>query len=900
MNFLARLIVRLSAPLTPRHSRARWREEWLGEIESQKAEGKRQKQRLWRAVGGAPWDAISLRIESGRETMRAIATGWWTDARQVLRTLWHAPSHLATVVICLGTGTSMSVAVFSAVNALLFGDVPGLADRRSLVRLSIAYDSGIEGMGGGRPVLPWSTSDFELLDASRGPALSGLAVEGWWPFAASLDREPVEARGAFVSGDYFSVLGSQPTLGRLLRAEDDRPGAPAAAVVGYHLWRERFDGVLNIVGRSILVGDRVFTVVGVAPAGFTGIQPPEIGDNPVTRTQLWLPLHHAANWPGAPHRELPWHSVVGRLAPGATLETARSSMTLGAERLAAAYPASRRGARVAVRSHRFGFNDSPVEILQAVMLLLALPLTVLAIGCANVANLQLARATERTRELCVRFALGASRAQVVRLLTFEAGVLGLLAAATGWIGARLLLTLGQPVFPQPLALDGRVLAFAVLLTAAVIGLSGLAPAWLGTRRAASEGLKSSSRAGGLAHSRLRHGLVIVQMALSLALLVTSGFLLTSLRVMHDNVPPAARTTLVARLDVNSLGYSSADTRRLRDNLLARLASHPRVESVAAERMAEFRYWSATDDVGVARYADGAYVTPSWFETADARVIAGRTFQASDGGAAAVVSESLARRLVPSDGSAVGTLFYLNSPAIASQSPQTIVLTRPLPGQQPTTPGTRRAVEVIGVVADMPLQADDPPPNPAVYLPWPSESVGMFTLRVRTGDPDNMAAQVRDIVRQEERRLPGVPVQSAEALLLRDSSEVRAVALSIGGLGVVALLLASAGLYAVMAYLVSLRRQEIGIRLAIGARPGDVLRLVLRQGFRLAIIGSLAGFAIATPIALGLRAEFVGVSPFDPAAMLPPAGVLMAVTLMASAIPARRAARIDPIRALRDD
>jgi putative ABC transport system permease protein len=914
---LARAIVHVSACLVPASLRARWREEWLGEIEGQRAEGRGQragqraagKRTAWkrprsnwrtlRAAFGAPRDAISLRIESARQTLRTAVAGWRTDVRQVVRALSDAPSHVATVVICLGTGTSISVAVFSALNAMLFGEVPGMADRGSLVRLSLGYEIATEGMGRGRSFVPWSASDFEMLDASRGPALSGLAVEGFWPFAVSLDREAVDTRGAFVSGHYFDVLGTQPALGRLLRTEDDRPGAPAAAVIGFHLWRDRFDGVLNIVGRSILVGDRAFTVVGVAPAGFTGIQFADIGENPLERTQLWLPLHQAANWPGVPHRELPWLNAVGRLAPGATLDTARSALTAGAGRLAAANPAARRGAYVTVRSHALGFNDSPFEILQGVTLLLSLPLTVLAIGCANVANLQLARATERARELSVRFALGASRAQIVRLLTVEACVLALLSAAAGWIGAALLLRTAQPAFPLPLALDGHVLAFSVGLTAGVIGLSGLAPAWLGTRRAALEGLKSSTRAGGSAHSRLRHALVIVQMALSLALLVTSGLLLTSLRAMHDNVPPAARTTLVARLDVDTLGYSSADTRRLRDDVLARLESHPRVQSAAAERMLEFRYWSATDDISLTRFAGGGYVTASWFQTAGARLVAGRTFQPSDGGATAVVSESVARQLVPA-GSAVGTLFYLNSPAITPQSRHTIVLTRPTPGQSPETSVARHPVEIIGVVADIPQRADDPPPDPAVYLPLPSDAAGMFTLRVRTNDPDAMARQVRDVVRQAEPRLPGVAVQTAEALFLRDSGEVRAVALSIGGLGVVALLLASAGLYAVMAYLVSLRRQEIGIRMAIGARPGDVIGLVFRQGVRLAVFGSLAGFAIATPIALGLRSAFVGISPFDPAAMLPPAGVLMAVTLMASAIPARRAAKIDPIRALRDE
>jgi putative ABC transport system permease protein len=210
------------------------------------------------------------------------------------------------------------------------------------------------------------------------------------------------------------------------------------------------------------------------------------------------------------------------------------------------------------------------------------------------------------------------------------------------------------------------------------------------------------------------------------------------------------------------------------------------------------------------------------------------------------------------------------------------------------------VEIVGVVANISRRPGDTRPDPLIYLPMSADTQGLFTLRVRTDDATAKTTQLHDLIRQTDRRLQTAVIQSAESLFLREADPTRMVAMSIGALGIVALLLAAAGLYAVMAYLVSLRRQEIGVRMAIGARPADVITLIFRQGVRLAVIGSLAGFGVATPIAIGLRSAFVGVSPFDPAAMLPPAAVLMAVTLMASAIPARRAASIDPIRALRDD
>ncbi|HEY7476572.1 MAG TPA: ABC transporter permease [Vicinamibacterales bacterium] len=907
MNLLARIVVRFAAWIAPRDERARWREEWLGEIEGQRAEGRGQREgkrgkgtKVLRGVLGAPRDALSLRASSVRRTARSIGAGWGTDIKQTARTLRGAPSHVATVVVCLGVGASICVSVFSAVNALLFGDIPGIADRSSLVRIFIGYEdgNGVEGIARGQiSPGPVSISDFEIIDASRGAALSALAIEGDRPMAVSLDKEPVRTTGSFVSGEYFGVLGTAPVMGRLLRPDDDRPDAPAAAVIGYHLWRDRFEAAPDVIGRSILVGDRSFTVVGVTPPRFTGLQPADIGESPLDYTQLWLPMHHAAGLPGTPGREIAWLSLIGRLAPEATQDAALASLTLGAHRLSAAYPDSRRGAHAVVRSHGFGPNDSPIEILVMIMILLSVPVTVLAIGCANVANLQLARATERARELAVRVALGASRSQVVRLLTFEAAGLAILAVTTGWLGARLILIAAQPAFPVPLVLDLRVLAFALLLAGGVILLAGLAPAWIGTGRAGSLGLKQSSRGGGLAHSRLRHALVVVQMALSLALLVTSGLFISSLRAMRSEVPPAARATLVTTINPDILGLTAAETRQVREDLTSRLSLHPRVQSVGIERRTGFRYWAADADINLRMHAGGTYVSPAWFEAANVRIVAGRPLRASDT-TAAVVSERMARALAP-DGTAVGKVFYVSDSVVAQQTPNTIVLVRPLEGQPPPEPASRLAVEIVGVAADMPRRPGDAQPDPVIYRPLPADASGLFTLRIRTDDAAAMT-QIRDVIRQTDRRLGTLNLQSAEELFLREIGPVRAMALSIGGLGVVALLLAAAGLYAVMAYLVSLRRQEIGIRMAIGARPVDVVRLVFRQGLRLSVLGSLAGMAIATPIAMGLGSAFVGVSALDPAAVLPPAGALVMVALLASTIPARRAARIDPIRALRED
>jgi predicted permease len=896
MSFLPRLVIRMAAPLVPRRARSRWREEWLAEIGSRGTSAG-----ALPGAMGAPWDAVLLRWASVRDAFRMAAAGWQTDARQAARALWHGPSHVATAVICLGIGAAVSVSLFSALNALLFGDVPGISDRASLVRVFVGYEAAADAGGpdAARAVTPGplSTSDLEIIAAGRGSALTGVAAEGDWPFVVSFAGAPVPTSGAFVPGDYFTVLGTQPSAGRMLRAEDDRSDAPPAAVIGYHLWRDRLGGA-DIVGRPILVSDRLFTVVGIAPPRFTGVRFGDIGDSPLNYIQLWIPLRHAAGWPGVPHREIPWHTVVGRLASGATLAGAEAELAAGAARLAAAYPATRRAATVVVRRHGLGPNDTPVELLMFLAVLLSLPLTVLLIGCANVANLQLARATERAREFSVRVALGASRAQVVRLLTFEAAALAVLAVGAGWLGARLIIIIAQPSFPVVLALDGRVLTFAALLVAGVTVLSGLAPAWWGTRRSGSFMLRQSTATPAVALSRLRHALVVVQMALSLALLSTSGLFAASLRAMHGEVPPSARSTLVTSMNLETLNYTSAETQRFRDEIMTRFALDARVEAVSAERLEGLRYWSATDAIDAKRYALGAYVTPSWFATAGARIVEGRPFSPADAGAAVVVSDRMARLISPGQ-SAVGTLLYLTSSTIVSQSPDRVVMRPPRPGAPPERAADRIPVTIVGVVADIPRRPGDARPDPVVYRPLPADAAGAFTLRVRTNDPDTLLAHVRDVVGHAEPRL-AIEVDTAEALFLRESGTVRALALSIGGLGFVALVLAAAGLYAVMAYLVSLRRHEIGIRLAIGARPADVLRLVLEQGVRLGLAGSVVGVAIATLVAMSLRAALVGVSAFDPVAMLPPAAVLVAVAIIASVIPARRAARIDPIRALRCD
>jgi predicted permease len=813
----------------------------------------------------------------------SLRAGWTSDLRQTWRGLSASPRHVLTVVLCLGVGLTVSVAVFSIVNSLLYGDIPGIADRRSLLRVFISHEQayGRESIGraGAVSASPLSRSDLAIVEAVRDENVVGWAAEGDLGFAVSFRGASVGTTGVFVSRDYFSTIGTPPFLGRLLTPADHAAGAPPAAVIGFHLWRDRFGAAPDVVGQPLLVGGRMYTIAGVTPPRFTGFQPADVGASPLDYAQLWLPMSHAATWPGAPSESAAWLTVRARLAAGRVAADARPALDAAARRVSAASPNDRKSAAIVLSSYGFGPNDSPLDVLILIGLFLAVPLSVLAIACANVANLQLARATERARELAVRLAIGATRGQIIRLLSIESFGLAVLASIAGWAGAAAVLRLAAPMFPLELSLDWHVLVFALVLTAGVTMLSGLAPAWLVARRAAAAGLQQSDRAGGLAHKRLRSALVVAQIAASLVLLVMAGMFTQSVRAMRASAPPELASQLVVPFELDMLNYSPADATTFLTDFTARLAADGRIQAVAAEQMTGFRYREAGAPATERGYSAGGYITPSWLDVTSARLLAGRAFRADDGRDVAIVSERMARQLDQlGQLSVVGRTLEVSTSADAPS----------------------RTVTVVGIIGNRQLRPEDINPDAALYLPFPSTAPTSFLVRVRTGDPTTMGEAVRQVMRNIDPRLPWERVEPAVLGYLRDLGPIRYLALSIGGFGFLAALLAAAGLFAVTAYVVSLRTREIGIRVAIGANRRDVLRLVLGQGLRLGVAGSFVGVALAVPLAVALRAALVGVFPIDPVAFVPPVVLMLIVALAASAIPARRAATIDPVRALRQD
>ncbi len=871
----ARVLIWFFAWLAPRALRARWREEWLAEIDAGRPV------RPASILVGAPTDALAARADAVRHGVRAIAAGLRTDFAQTCRGLIRSPRHVLTVVFSLGIGLTLSVSVFSVVNSLLYGDVPGVHDRRSLARVFIGHAQTVGSENFGRPGVmsaeTLSVSDFESLDKDAGPSLSGLAGEGDLRVAVSLSSTTTGAIASFVTPSYFPVVGTPVLQGRLLTADDGRPGAPAVVVVGFHLWRDRLGAAADLVGRSILIGGKDFTVVGIAPPRFVGIEPSDPASSPLDFSQLWIPLRHAAGWAGAPGPDRPWLSVVGRMAPPTTIDDVRASLTVPAARRAAERPDIRTSATYLVRSHGFGPNDSPTDVLIMLAMILAIPLTVLAVSCANVANLQLARATTRARELAVRMALGASRGQIVRLLVLEAALLALASTLAGWLGAATTITLAQSYFPLILTLDHRVLIFALSLTTGVTLLSGLAPAWLATRRSMAGDLKRTHQGGGLAHARLRHGLVVAQVAASFVLLAGSNvFVRTSYAVQAD-VPRAIAEQLVVSFDVGMLGYGPADANRLTRDLRTRLGADARVDAVSFERDTSGRYGSPDTDLDNARFTSVKEVSPDFAAVTDARVVAGRWLEATDGPQAVVVNERMARQLDP-DGRAVGRRVVLRTGA-----------------DEP-----RLTLDIIGVIENQKRRVDDFQPDAAMYRLLPAAAPTVFDVRIRTRNAAAVAGDLRGIVESVDARLPWAGFWFGRDLYAGEFDAFRYAAMAVGGFGVVALLVAAGGLYAVMAYVVSLRQREFGIRIAIGARPEDLTAIVGRLALRLAGWGLAVGLAIAVPLGFAMRAMIVGVSLSidDPWSWLPVIAALAAVTLLAALVPARRAARVDPIRVLR--
>jgi predicted permease len=820
------------------------------------------------------------------------------DLRYALRWLRRSPSFTLVAVASLGLGIGFNTALFSIVDAVLFRPLPVEAPDR-LVEI---YTSGEDGD-------TYATSSYpDFLDFRAHNAVFSDML-GYSPMFAALnlpDRSRL-ALGEVVTGNYFRVLGVRAAVGRTLLPEDDHAGAERVAVLSDRAWRRDHAGDPAVVGRTLRLRGQAYTIVGVAPPEFTGMLP-------MLAPELWVSVAHvmevepagiqdAVPSPGGTNRldrrGQRWMFVKGRLHPEATIEQARANLEVLMAQITAEHPQTNRDRRVtveptsAVRVHPEA-DRALLPVGLGLMLVVGL---VLLIACANVASMLLARATARQREIAIRLALGAQRGQLVRQLLTESALLAMLGAAAGvllaWGITRSITTMHLPL-PVPLALDLRldlrVFAFTAALSLLAGLVAGLAPALRAIRRDLVSPLRGESGSPEAAGRRwtLRDGLVAGQMAVTVVLLVLASLLTRSLLAAQQAHPGfTLRGLAVVSADPDMLRYAREDGLRFWDRAVERVRAVPGVESVALASRLPFSLNFSYDMVFVPGHHSAgdratptlsARVSPDYFTTLGVPILEGRTFTMFDTPATPgviVVSEAFARRYWPGE-SVIGKRVHLRAADGA-------------------------AFEIVGVAADHKVRTIGETPQPYVHFAQTQQPSTYQVLVARTrGDARLALAQARAELMGLEPDLVLLDDQTMEDQVAGTLFPARAGAWLVSLVGMVAMVLAAIGLYGVIAYSVARRTREIGIRMAVGARPARVLRHVMRQGLTLTGVGLAVGGALAVVAARAVAGVLYGVSAADPVAWLAAALVVVAVSAAANLVPARRAARLDPLVALRTE
>lgn len=814
------------------------------------------------------------------------------DIRFGARILRRSPVFALTAVLSLGAGIGANTSIFSIVNVLMLRDLP-IAEPRQLIEVGRMTQRG--------PGFSFSYPVYERLrDQNR--AFSGLIA---------LSRETIEGRvgigssapaGRFVSGNFFDTLGVTPLAGRLLSARDDRLDAPrdsAVAVLAHRFWQREFGGSFSAIGETVRVDAITFTIVGVLPASFTDVIVGRPADFFVPLASEGL-VHHDSQLRIAASS---WLGIGGRLNAGMTIERAHANLEPLLAAILTDVSADIPDARVreAIRSQRLflqpgnrGLSDVRQDFSSPVLLLMGAVSLVLLIACVNVIALLLARGVTRRREIALRLAVGATRARLVRQLLTEAVLLGAAGAVLGLgiatIGGPLLVRiLSQSSSPLTLdvAPDGRVLLFTAAIAFASALLAGVVPAIRTARTEFTLGFHADARSGALTRESTRWGqtLIAVQVAVSLLLVVGAALLLTTLRNIRGVDPgfDAGRVLLLS-VDPARVGYTDARLGQYYRDVLTRVRAIPGVQHASLSRVTPLSGGGIDQPIVVdGRPAEaGAIISANrmsegFFATMAIPVLLGRDFVPDDGTAAnpvVVVNDALARR------------YFRNENPIGRR----IAL------------GDRRPRAIVGVVANAKYYTLREPERPTAYLhALNSGDPGGLTLSVRTsGAPSTIADAVR---RQLESVAPAVPVSRVRTLssqVERSLGTERLVASLLSAFALLALALAAVGLYGVLGYSVARRTSEIGLRLALGAPRGDVLRSVLGQSARVVVIGSAVGVPATMLLSRPLGGLLYGVTPSDPAVLAGAVGCLFLVAMMAAAVPAWRAARVDPLVALRHE
>jgi putative ABC transport system permease protein len=830
----------------------------------------------------------------------------WQDLRFGLRMLGRSPGFTLVALLSLALGIGANSAIFQLLDAVRLRNLP-VKDPQELVAVQVdTHDTGRTGEFMSR--YPQMTNPLWEQIREHQKSFSPVFAWGDTMFDMSTGGEAHDVQGLWVSGEYFRGLGVAPVIGRVFTAEDDRRGcASPGAVISYGFWQRQFGGSAAVVGSILRLNGREFEVLGVTPRRFFGM---DVGHT----FDVALPICAEPLLAGkASVLDSRWSwflSVIGRLKPGVSMAQASAQLNAEAPAIFEATVAPELPAPAAKNYQKFGFqldtastglSDLRKTYETPLWLLIGIAGVVLLIACANLANLLLARAMARQREMAVRLAMGASRGRLVRQLLVEslllaAGGAGLGIVLAGSLSRALIsfLTTTQDTVFVDLHLDWRLLAFASLLGMLTSVLFGLAPALRGTRVAPAAAMKAGGR-GAMPERegyRLQRALVAGQVALSLVLLFAALLFVRTFRNLVDEDPGFRDAgVLEADLDLRRAAFPAARLESLRQELLERLKTAPGVDTAAeAEEFPMSGNWSnnvvrtdagATDEKAW-KTSNFCRVSSGYFRTLGVPIVAGRDFSSSDGAGSpkvAIVTEAFARRFFPG-AQAIGKTFRVQG------APN-----RPEP-----------EYEIVGVAGNVKYESMREEFKPLVFLAvWqtPAEFDSLtFVVRSRGPAADLTAAVERAIGETN----PGISIRLSRLQTKIAESLVpeRLMATLSGFFGALAMLLAIIGLYGVISYTTARRRNEIGIRMALGAERGDVVGMILRQAGMLVGIGLVAGSILALMAARAAKALLYGLQPGDPGTLLMSLGLLAAVGLAAGFVPARRASRVDPMVALRDE
>jgi putative ABC transport system permease protein len=798
------------------------------------------------------------------------------DLRYAVRTLIKNPGFAALTITCLALGIGVNSTIFSVVDTVAIRPLPFL-DPDRMVSLHTTHKANGIDRGG--------VSFLDLQDwRARTHSFIEIAAVTGRSLTLSGTGEPERFNGATVTWNMFPMLGIQPILGRQIRQEEDTPGGPRVVLLSHGVWQRRYASDPAVIGRTIIVNGNPHTVIGVMPPKF---QFPE-------QAQLWIPQAPIEYTSTRSGRNL---QVIARLKPGVALQEARRDIGAAADGLGAEERDDQGwGASAMVLRD----DMVPSDIRLIILTMMGAVTLVLLIACANVANLLLARATVRQREIAVRTALGAGRGRIVRQLLTESVLIAVAAAPLGiviaYIGLQWL-TASIPANNQaPYYIDWSMNPRVIVYTSAIAVLTGLvfglAPALQAAKTNLQEALKDGGRgsAGG-ARQRLRNVLVVAEIALSLILLVGASLFVRSFLNMQDaraGFDPAPLMTLRFYMPGDQYDTPEAMIRRV-DDVVRRVEALPGVVSVMASNMVPLSGGGSDGGVvpeGVAIAAGQepqiSYysVTPHLLKTLNVPLVSGRDFTDAEGqgrSGVAVVNGVFAKRLWPNRADVLGQRFRLLDDA------------------------QKQWITVIGVVSDFRLfSVRDGKPSPYAFVSYaydPTRNTGL-TIRVAGGAPASIANAVRQEIRKADPTLPLFNIQSGEEARVRTFWQYRLFGWMFSIFGVIALLLASIGVYGVLAYAVSQRTQEIGVRMALGASRQNVFTLIVSQGARLAGLGILFGVIGAAAVTRVITSQLYNVSATDPVSFAGTAVFLALVALLASYVPARRATSVDPMIALR--